>query len=206
MKNCNTDFASLDCENLIDFHRTLYPIDTHLDSVSLSLFAGYDFWEGDWKATRNRALLWIIRSLFPKGIHKPLYGHVSGRDFLQGGYGGACFSAHGLLENLVPAFLLNPWNKWNDHIGYVEEIVASSCGILEIARSSKQVEQLQENGIRSAILSVEGAHILGPPGARSQKLRLNRLKVLADAGVAYLTLNHYCNTDISEAGYRPLNP
>lgn len=61
-------------------------------------------------------------------------------------------------------------------------------------------------GALLAILSLEGAHMLGPRGVRSQALRLRRLDIAANAGAAYLTLNHFSHPDISQAGYASLNP
>ncbi len=61
-------------------------------------------------------------------------------------------------------------------------------------------------GALLAILSLEGAHMLGPRGVRSQALRLMRLDIAANAGAAYLTLNHFSHPDISQAGYASLNP
>ncbi len=48
--------------------------------------------------------------------------------------------------------------------------------------------------------------MLGPRGVRSQALRLARLDSAAKAGAAYLTLNHFSHTDISQAGDASLNP
>ncbi|OLG62527.1 hypothetical protein BXO407_04460, partial [Xanthomonas oryzae pv. oryzae] len=42
-----------------------------------------------------------------------------------------------------------------------------------------------------SILSLEGAHMLGPRRVRSQALRLRRLDIAANAGAAYLMLNHF---------------
>ena len=85
-------------------------------------------------------------------------------------------------------------------------IAAQSNGALEIARSPSEVRVLKSKAVCCAILSVEGAHLLGPSRKSTRQQRLDRLEVLRVDGVAYITLNHYCNTDISEAGYHTLNP
>ncbi|WP_197433823.1 membrane dipeptidase [Agrobacterium vitis] len=187
-------------------HTLAYPIDTHLDSLFLSRLAGYDFWKGDWKAHRRSLVVWLIRKTSPRGRNRPLSEHVSGPDFLEGGYGGACFSAHALWENLIPAPFLDPWKNWVAHQRYVEDVVDQSQGRMRLARNAKEVRAAQAVGKRCAILSMEGAHMLGPGGVKSQALRLDRLGEIARAGAAYLTLNHFSHTDISEAGYAPVNP
>jgi membrane dipeptidase len=187
-------------------HELAYPIDTHLDSVSLSAFAGFDFWKGDWVPTRRQGLVRFLKWISPKGKNKPINEHVSGPDFMAGGYGGACFSAHGILENILPGLWSDPWDRWIEHVDYVQKIIAGSKGKMSIARSPDDVEYLRKNGKRAAILSVEGGHLLGPLGKQTQRERLNRLGQLGDAGAAYVTLNHYCHTDIAMAGYRALNP
>jgi len=194
-------------EHTLDaIHAAAYPIDTHLDSLFLSRVAGYDFWKGDWKANRRSPVVWLIRKTSPRGRNRPLSDHVSGPDFLAGGYGGACFSAHALWENLIPAPLMDPWKNWVDHCSYVEAVVVQSKGKMRLARSASEVRAARQDGQCCAILSMEGAHMLGPQGAKSQASRLDRLGEVARAGAAYLTLNHFSHTDISEAGYAPVNP
>ncbi|MBB4953422.1 membrane dipeptidase [Agrobacterium vitis] len=189
-----------------EIHALAYPIDTHLDSLFLARLAGYDFWKGDWKAQRRSLVVWLIRKTSPKGINKPLSEHVSGPDFIKGGYGGACFSAHALWENLIPASLLDPWKSWLDHLDYVTKTVRDSKGQLRLAANVGDVRKAKVDGVQCAILSVEGAHILGPQRPDSEALRLERLSKLAQQGVAYITLNHFSNTDMSQAGYAPVNP
>ncbi|OCG95042.1 peptidase, partial [Xanthomonas euvesicatoria] len=82
-------------------HALACPVDTHLDSLYLSRLGGFDFWKGDWKAHRRSPILWLMSKTSPRGRNQPLMYHVSGPDFLAGGYGGACFSAHALWENLI---------------------------------------------------------------------------------------------------------
>ncbi|KER84390.1 dipeptidase [Xanthomonas arboricola] len=187
-------------------HALAYPVDTHLDSLYLSRLGGFDFWKGDWKAHRRSLILWLMSKTSPRGRNQPLMYHVSGPDFLAGGYGAACFSAHALWENLFGAPFLDPWNNWVEHQRYVEEMVAASKGRMRLARSAAELRAVRAEGLCCAILSLEGAHMLGPRGVRSQALRLERLDIAARAGAAYVTLNHFSHTDISQAGYAPLNP
>ncbi|SMQ94385.1 membrane dipeptidase [Xanthomonas fragariae] len=187
-------------------HALAYPIDTHLDSLYLSRLVGCDFWKGDWKANRRSLIIWLINKTSPRGRNQPLMYHVSDPDFLAGGYGGACFSAHALWENLIAVPFLDPWKNWVDHQRYVEAVVAASEGRMRLARSAAEVRAIRAEGLCCAILSLEGAHMLGPRGISSQALRLKRLEIAAKAGAAYLTLNHFSHTDISQAGYAPLNP
>ncbi|WP_311239988.1 MULTISPECIES: membrane dipeptidase [unclassified Xanthomonas] len=187
-------------------HALAYPVDTHLDSLYLSRVGGYDFWKGDWKAHRRSLILWLMNKTSPRGRNQPLMHHVSGPDFLAGGYGGACFSAHALWENLVAVPFFDPWKNWVDHRRYVEAMVEASRGRLRLARSAAELRAIRAEGLCCAILSLEGAHMLGPRGSRSQALRLERLGTAAKEGAAYLTLNHFSHTDISQAGYAALNP
>ncbi|WOB50078.1 membrane dipeptidase [Xanthomonas hydrangeae] len=199
--------AALSAADTLDaVHALAYPVDTHLDSLFLSRLAGYDFWKGDWKAHRRSLIIWLMFKTSPRGRNQPLMHHVSGPDFLAGGYGGACFSAHALWENLIGAPFLDPWKHWVDHQRYVEAVVAASNGRMRLARSAAELRAIRADGLCCAILSLEGAHMLGPRGIRSQALRLERLDLAAKAGAAYVTLNHFSHTDISQSGYAPLNP
>lgn len=193
-------------KNLDEVHSDAYPIDLHLDSINLSLFAGYDFWKGDWQATKNKFILWFLQRIFPKGNNQPHFRHVSGPNFLNGGYGGACVSAHASLENLVLLPFSNPWKRWQQHQNHVREVVSKSADQFKIVTSPTELREARSKGRKSIILSVEGAHVLGPDGQKTEQERLERLSELSINGVVYLTLNHYRNTDISEAGYRALNP
>ena len=187
-------------------HAAAYPIDTHLDSLYLARLGAYDFWKGDWKPARDPLSFKLLRAITPRGRNKPLCEHVSGPDFLRGGYGGACFSAHALWENLIPSPILDPWQNWTDHRDHVLKIVRESGGQLRLTTTPEEVEAAKASGVRSAILSLEGAHILGANGSRSETIRLARLEQAVSEGAAYLTLNHFSNTDICEAGYQPMNP
>lgn len=200
------DMANVDRNEVESIHAEAYPIDTHLDSLYLTRLGAYDFWKGDWKPRRDPLSFKLLRTITPRGRNKPLCEHVSGPDFLKGGYGGACFSAHALWENLIPPPLLDPWRSWLDHRDYVHEIVDESRGQLKLTSTPEEVAEARAAGVRSAILSLEGAHILGPCGAHSRELRLTRLEQAARDGAAYLTLNHFSNTDLCEAGYQPMNP
>lgn len=198
--------ASSAAEEWADWvHRNAYPIDLHLDSLSLSLLAGFDFKKGDWTAKKNRFLLWFFWTFFPKGQNVPLFHHVAAPDLDRGKYGGACVTAHATLANLINLPFTDPWNCWLEHKAFVENCVAESDGKYRITRTPEAVKEARKDGVVSFIFCVEGAHVLGHFGRRKQALRLSRLQTLAQAGVAYLTLNHFCNTDISEAGYLPLN-
>lgn len=199
-------YRSTEERSVQQVHRYAYPIDTHLDSFNFSLLGGFNFEKGDWRATKNRFLLRLIWTIFPKGRNAPLFYHVSGQDIKRGGYGGACASAHGLFENLTWLPLGDPWKRWETHRRYVEELVHKSGVDYRLTRRPEEVYQAQREGKTSIILSIEGAHVLGRLGKRTRSLRLERLKLLGAAGLAYLTLNHYSNTDITEASYAALNP
>lgn len=189
-----------------DIHKRAYPIDTHIDSLYLARLIGYDFWKGDWKATKRSSVVWLIRKTAPKGKNKPHSEHVSGPDLIKGGYGGACFAAHALWENLIPPPWLDPWQSWCVHKDYVKKVAQDSGGLLRLASRPEDIRKAKVDGVKCAILAAEGAHILGPQGRKHQALRLERLSELVDAGAAYLTLNHFSHTDISQAGYAALNP
>ena len=186
-------------------HAAAYPIDLHLDSASLALFSGSDFETGYGGARRMKLVLWLMRTFSPKGKNKPLFGHVSGKDMRAGGYGGACMTTHALLANLVRFPLIDPWKHWCEHRDFIAELVANNSGAYRLTTSPDEVRAAQVAGQISVINCVEGAHALGHFGVRYKEKRLSRLRELAQAGVAYVTLNHYCNTDLSEAGYKPTN-
>ncbi|MBB3946908.1 membrane dipeptidase [Rhizobium skierniewicense] len=202
----NTCLSRIDKDILDTVHLRAYPIDTHLDTLYFTRVGGYDFWKGDWKTNHEPFSIKIIKKTTPKGNNSPHCEHVSGPDFLKGGYGGACFSAHALWENLISSPFLDPWKNWLDHSRYVRRIAAESNGAMRITTSPEEVRQSRDDGVASAILSVEGAHILGASGRRTEGQRLSRLAEIAAEGAAYITLNHFSHTDICEAGFQPMNP
>ena len=187
-------------------HRAAYPIDLHLDSFSFAQAGGFDYEKGDWVPTKGRFLLWFTQTFFLKGQNAPLYYHVSGPDLTVGGYGGACASAHANVENLTWLPFGDPWKRWQAHKVYLEQLAAENPSKYKLTRTPQEVDEAKAEGKISLILSVEGAHILGPFGKKTQSLRIQRIKEWAADGVAYVTLNHFSNTDISMAGYASLNP
>ncbi|WP_051559287.1 membrane dipeptidase [Allorhizobium undicola] len=187
-------------------HSLAYPIDTHLDSLYVTRLTGCDFWAGDWRAKQWPLSMRLITATAPRGKNVPHFRHVGGPDFLHGGYGGACFAAHALWENLFGARFGDPWSNWLTHRDYVHEIVGQSHGRLRLANTPQAVRAAWADGVASAILAVEGAHVLGGNGASTQAKRLARLGELAKSGAAYVTLNHFSHTDICRSGYLPMNP
>lgn len=202
----NGQACAWDDRQVLAIHRNAYPIDTHLDTLYLTRVGGYDFWKGDWVTAREPLSIRIIKKTTPKGMNSPHCQHVSGPDFLQGGYGGACFSAHALWENLISSPFRDPFREWQKHRAYVHRVVAESHGALRLARTPDEVQNARAEGVACAILSVEGAHVLGASGRRTRTLRLSRLEQIAAEGAAYITLNHFSHTDICEAGFQPMNP
>ncbi|NTF07504.1 peptidase [Agrobacterium rubi] len=201
-----TSLSVTDDDLLDTVHLKAYPIDTHLDTLYLTRVGGYDFWKGDWKTKHEPFSIKIIKKITPKGKNSPHCEHVSGQDFIRGGYGGACFSAHALWENLISLPFADPWKHWQDHRHYVGRIAAESGGALRLTATPDEVRRARDEGVASAILSVEGAHILGASGRRTEALRLSRLEQIAAEGAAYITFNHFSHTDICEAGFQPMNP
>lgn len=124
-------------------HALACPVDTHLDSLYLSRVGGFDFWPGDWKAHRCSPILWLMSKTSPRARNQPLMYHVSGPDFLAGGDGGACSSAHALWENFFGAPFLDPWKHWGEHQRYVEEMVAASGGRMRLARSAAELHAIR---------------------------------------------------------------
>lgn len=202
----STPLDAANATDIMEIHRAAYPIDTHLDSLYLARLAKLDFWKGDWTPQRRSLAISVIRKTAPTGRNHPHCDHVNGRDLIAGGYGGACFSAHALWENLVPPLFLDPFRNWVDHAAYVKQIVDTSDGKLRLAADPAAVRRARMDGAVSAILAVEGAHLLGGNGRRNEALRMKRLETIRNEGAAYLTLNHFCSTDISDAGLRPCNP
>uniref|UniRef100_UPI0003B4E11B membrane dipeptidase n=1 Tax=Xanthomonas maliensis TaxID=1321368 RepID=UPI0003B4E11B len=94
---------------------------------------------------------------------------------------------------------------WLEHQRYVETVVETSQDRMRLARSASELHAIRADGRCCAILSLEGAHMLGPSGTGSQAMRLQRLEIAAKAGAAYMTLNHFSHTDLSQAGYAAVN-
>lgn len=185
-------------------HENSYPIDTHMDSFDIAQYFGYDLSKQEWKATKRKCIEFLFRTFVPAGKNKPLFEHVNHTDFRNGGFGGACASAHNNARNFWPNFPFgDPWETTLESHKFLTCQVNNyfSDGIL--AKCPNDVENARKNNKKSLIFSVEGAHSLGRSKVKTQTKRLNRLTQLKQMGAAYLTLNHFCSTDISSGSLTP---
>ncbi|MEP2760961.1 MAG: membrane dipeptidase [Hyphomicrobiales bacterium] len=188
----------------VEVHNSCYPIDTHLDSISGSYYFGFDLENRDWSIRKNYVLAAIAKLLLPAGENKPHYGHVAFSDLEIGGYGGACFTAHAVLQNIFPKLWADrALKKIQEHYDLFLEYTELNNFNITVAKNSAEIEQSRSIGKKVALFCIEGAHCLGIPTVSNQKNRLNLLrKAKQDQNAVYLTLNHYSSTDISPASYK----
>jgi len=207
-----TSFAGKMTQGLLDLHREAYPIDTHFDSISGRFQLGGDFEAETYEPGLSKPLPWLVvrlfRCLLPHGQNKPLFNHAN-REGFNLGMGGAVSCGHANLQNILGRWAGESWSV----IEAEHENLKREAAENENARLCSTVSETRaaaEAGARSLIFAVEGAHCLGAsPWFGSETSRKDRLANLADLkrnkGAAYITLDHYCGTDISRAGV-PLNP
>lgn len=185
-------------------HENSYPIDLHMDSYEVAQYFGYDLSTQEWKAKKRKWREYLFRKWVPAGKNKPLFEHVNHADFRNGGFGGACASAHNNARNFWPNFPFgDPWKTTMKSHDFLDCQVKKYFPDGILAKSPNDVENARENNKKSLIFSVEGAHSLGRSKIKTQSERLNRLSQLKQMGAAYLTLNHFCSTDISSGSLTP---
>lgn len=198
--------------DIINIHRDAFPIDTHMDSLSTAYNLGADFraeeFKPNYRSIRVIVLILIMR-IFPKGINRPLFGHVNQVDFEKGLFGGGCFSAHAIIQNFFIVPWSDPWkNVKAEHTNLKNHLSDDRSGFkMRLCKTSDEAIAAKNNNERIAVFSAEGAHILGSAAnfgykrKKSWKRRLLRLQELKrNYHAAYLTLDHFCSTDISKPG------
>lgn len=188
-------------EQTWNFHHENGPLDLHLDSLGTAWWFGIDLKSPHWVPQRNSALFGLIAWSFPKAKNRPLFSHVWREPFESGGFAGGFFSAHASTENLLPWWpWAKSWEKTLDQHEYFKERATDLHPQIVFVSTPEEAQTALAQRKKIAIFSVEGTHCLGPTWLTDRELRLQRLEFLKrDLGAAYITLNHYCSTDMSKS-------
>ncbi|MEM7391447.1 MAG: membrane dipeptidase, partial [Verrucomicrobiota bacterium] len=181
-------------------HQGAKPLDLHFDSFSAAWMFGLDFRQylrDCWRPTENRLLYCLMRLIFPKGKHKPLFNHSDLVRMQEGGYGGACFTAHALWNNLTP-WWGNPWRKIQGHHELLRTLADDPNVPIEQATTPEAYERIVREGNVAAIFSVEGLHGFAPTTRRHWDTVLARLvDFRTKLGGAVVTVNHYASNHVA---------
>lgn len=202
-------FAKCITKDILALHRRAYPFDTHLDAISTRFQFGADFAADDFKpnlSTWKRCFAWnVLRWIAPKGKNEPFNNHVNRYGFNLG-FGGAVSCGHANLNNFFNRIAGDPWENIEDEFDNLTNEIIQNPSV-QLCTSSAEVRKAKSTGIRSLVFAVEGAHSLGALPkitqrdlGQHQEKRLKNLKKLKRCfGAVYLTLDHYCATDVSRA-------
>ena len=187
-------------ERALEIHAQISPLDLHLDSLMVSWLFGIDLrvnQRDSWKPRKRLLLHALFKLLFPQGQHQPLFNHADFPRMIEGGFSGACFSAHTLGNNLYPR-LGNPWRKVLEQYQLLTNLATEPGSPLAIAKSPDEFRRHAAPGRIVAIFSVEGVHCLGPVWPCTRNKRLGRLEKLRNEhGAAYVTVNHFSSNDVA---------
>jgi len=89
------------------------------------------------------------------------------------------------------------WTRAQWQIHRLEELCRRSSGQVELVRSAADISRNFAQGRLSAVLGVEGAHVLEGDGSRVQEL--------FDRGVRFMSLTHLSNNELGGSSF-PLMP
>lgn len=136
-------------------------VDLHVDSIIQQRLFGYRV------DRRHRAGM--------RG--QPLFWHADIPRMIEAGYRGAMMGIH-----YYPWESERGWREMNRQIQYLDEIARSDERVIRI-RSTTDWKRARSEGKLGVAPGVEGAHMLNG--------RIERVDVLAERSVAYLTLTHF---------------
>ena len=186
----------------LEIHQTSCPLDTHTDSMTVSWLFGIDLCKNQrqiWKPRKRLLRYTIFTTLIPQGNHKPLLNHSDLPRMIDGGFAGACFSAHAHLNNLH-LHLGDPWPQIVRQYQYLVNLADRQDSPLAIATTPKEFRTLAAEGKIAAMFGLEGVHCLGTLWPWNRQKRLARLEQLRKKyGAACVTVNHYSSNDVAAA-------
>jgi membrane dipeptidase len=136
-------------------------VDLHVDSVIQQRLFRYDL------RRRHRPFL----------RRQPLFWHADIPRMLEGGY-----TAAGMTAHWFPWESERGWRELLRQIDYVRR-VAERDPRVTLAHTASDIERAHAEGRLAMLPVVEGAHMLNR--------RLDRVPLLAERGVLYLTLTHF---------------
>lgn len=187
-------------ELALQIHEQSYPLDTHSDSMTTFWLFGIDLHKNQretWKPRKRLFRYRFLKTLAPKGKHKPLFNHADLPRMIDGGFGGACLAGHASSNNAYPR-VGNPWQKIMDQYQHLTQLANEQGSRLAIATTPDEFRHHVAAGKIAGIFGVEGAHCLGPVWPFTRKKRLMRLEQLRTKyGAAYITVNHFASNDVA---------
>jgi membrane dipeptidase len=142
--------------------RSIGLVDMHVDTILQKRLFGYD----------------PVKAHGPGRPGQPLFWHADTPRMLEAQYRGVCMGIH-----------YWPWESDSavgeamKQIDVLDAICSANAGFARATSAADFARRVRE-GTPCLIPGVEGAHILGG--------RLENLDVLAQRGIAYLTLSHFC--------------
>lgn len=149
-------------------------IDLHADTLMWSRYIGYDLLE------RHTAPL-------PKSAY---FGHVDVPRMEDGGLGAQFF---GLVSLPVFGRTRGLARVVHEQIDHLEETCQRGAGKIRMVLRAEEVEACERDGVRAALLGIEGAHAL--------EGKLERLEEFARRGVRYLGLLHFSANEVGAPAY-----
>jgi membrane dipeptidase len=164
-----------------DVHRRAIVIDTHADTTQGIVYGGVD-------------------------ITRPQPGmNLDLAKAFAGGLDAQFFSIWVAPFEFKPADF---YKEATRQIDAIEALARDNPKRLRLARTAGEVRANEKAGVMSALLGVEGGHVLGPA---DEKVQLERLRELARRGVRYMTLTWSTSNDLGgssgdEGDIRGLTP
>lgn len=136
-------------------------LDLHVDSIIQQRLFRYDV------RKRHRAGM----------LGQPFFWHADIPRMDEANYAGACLGVH-----FWPWESERGWGEANKQIDYLDEVVAEDPAVLRV-RQPSDWQRAIDDGLIGLAPGVEGAHMLNRD--------ISRVEMLAERGVAYLTLTHF---------------
>ncbi len=158
--------AALPAPSDAELHRRAIVIDTHADTTQAFTYFGMD----------------LARAQPDLDLDLPKVA--------AGGLDAEFFSIFVFPKAFKPA---EYYTEALRQIGAVERVARANPQRMRVARTAAEVRANAAAGILSALIGVEGGHVLGPADPATQ---LDRLRALAARGARYMTLTWSTSNDI----------
>jgi membrane dipeptidase len=166
-----------------ELHRRYPLIDTH----SHFLINGYYFRKKFHKRHR------------PQWLYNPLRNAIDLPRLQEGGVSCSTFT---IWTPGLPLDL-SAWNACNRMIDMVTEVVAQSPDQMTLAQTAAEIRSAHSAGKVSALLAVEGGHVIGKKLERLATMRERGIRLLT---VAHLITNRLCDSNNGPRIHKGLSP
>lgn len=171
-------------------------VDLHVDSILQQRLFGYELEQEHRPGSLigghgARALPFLLARAGASAVgnHQPFFNHADLPRMRRGGYDGV-----GLGIHYWPRSSERGWPEINRQIDYFHRLLERDPHLAQ-AHGPRDIARAKHEGKLAAFLALEGVHALGPPGPAHAKKRLDRLEVLYQRGVRYVTLAHFSAND-----------